>query len=208
MMAEMLRSEYGHMQAEQQAKLAKNQEYRGTYAPHFQGDLGEIAAYTQWSRLGEASLLNETGKHDNHRYTDMSFTSDTGVNFEGDMKVSLSERPQTYYMRKLEEFEFLVDSKLLLPEQAQLFVPHDHVPALREAVAARFGDTSPGTRGGAWLSRIHETGLSSGQYRAIRELCTSPTDKQRIDIDRVRSLVDDLEAAADYIDSQLGRMRQ
>ena len=208
-MSKILKSEYALMVTTRETKLDAGQAYRGAYDRHFQGDLGEVTAQIQYRGFGKAEILNTPGKHDNHPYVDLAFTSDSGTTkFSGDMKVSLTDRPQDYYMRKLAAFDTLVRDGRLAPAEAQLFVPHDHVPALREAVEKRFGEASTehSAECNAWLARIHETGLSSGQYQTIMELCASPTDQRRMDIDRVKTLAADLDTAADYIDGQLGRM--
>ncbi len=175
-------------------------------------------AQTQYSQWGQAERMNRPGKHDNYPNIDIEFVSKSGEHhFGGDVKVSLMKNYQYYYMRKLEKLDELVRSEVLKPEKAHLFVPHDQVPGLRASVEADFAkkiilnpaEASTLTRQrDEWLSRIHETGISSEHYRIIMELCASPTDRHRIDIDRVSGLARDLDAAADYIDRQLGRSIQ
>lgn len=100
-------------------------------------------------------------------------------------------------MGKLAKFDTLVENGELTPDKAHLFVPHDHVVPLKNAIDARFEyDTAQAE---VWKSCVHESGLSSEHYRLIIDHCTDATVPNRVSLDRINDLADDLQTASIYL---------
>jgi hypothetical protein len=209
-LADILDRQGGHIARTMQPDAPSQLHDTSQYTPHFQGDLNEVVTHKQYEGWGAAALLNDadTG-HGNHPHTDLRFESASGATaFAGDIKVSLGKNPNHYYLPKLDHFDALVADGTITPAEANLFVPHDHVVPLKEAIDARFqslADKHPDQRDDlaqqaeTWKSRVHESGLSSRHYRQIIEHCTDQTTANRVSLDRIYGLADDLQTASIYL---------